>query len=86
MITINSCDDGEYGDCGSYKIDDIDYHVGSDYFDGQLALCMWFVVVVLFVLWYFLELEKPTVDDLFGELPAFHGSRPFSTLFNRVRH
>ena len=61
---INNCDDDD-DDCEGYTNDDIDHHVGRDYFDGGLTFCIWFVVVVvaaaaaaaaaiLFILWYFL--------------------------------
>ena len=44
---INNCDEDEYDGCEGYKTDDVDHHVGSDYFDGGLALCIWFVVVII---------------------------------------
>jgi hypothetical protein len=51
---ISNCDEDIYDDCEGYKTDDIDYHVGSDYSVGQLALRMWLVVALFcFVLWYF---------------------------------
>jgi hypothetical protein len=46
MMMINNCDDDEYDDCEGYKTDDIDYHVGSDYFVGRLTLYFLFIVVV----------------------------------------